>query len=188
MESNEINKPYLMGKRIYLREVTVQDVSNRYLEWMNNPKIKQYIESKDNNTTIEALVQYVEEKNADKNSIFLAIVLNGNKSHIGNIKLGPIDWYHGLADIGIIIGETECWGQGYATEAIQLVTNYAFDELRLHKLTAGCYEDNISSARAFEKADFILEGIRPEHLYHDGKYQALCLYGRINPKSGTPNE
>jgi len=177
-----LTAPCLKGKRIYLREVVVQDVSKRYLEWMKNPLIKKYIESRDENIKIDTLIQYVKEKQADKNSIFLAIVLNQNDMHIGNIKLGPIDWYHRLADIGIIIGETEFWGQGYATEAVQLLSNYAFNVLNLHKLTAGCYEGNRSSARAFEKANFFLEATRPKHLYHEGKYQGLLLYGRINKK------
>ena len=48
-------------------------------------------------------------------------------------------------EIGIMIGEKDCWGNGFATECIELVANYAFDVLNLHKLTAGCYANHAGS-------------------------------------------
>ena len=43
------------------------------------------------------------------------------------------------------------WGKGYATEAIELVTDYAFKKLNLHKLTAGCYQLNEAAIKAFQR-------------------------------------
>jgi len=47
--------------------------------------------------------------------------------------------------------EKEQWGKGYATEAISLVVNYAFNNLNLHRVTAGCTELNLGSLKAFQK-------------------------------------
>src|SRR5205814_2669717 len=104
-------------------------------------------------------------------------VRKDNDQHIGNIKLGPIHWIHRYAEIGLLIGEKSCWGQGYASEAIRLVTTYAFERLNLHKVTAGCYATNVGSVRAFEKAGFVREGVRPRHCFCEGTYVDLILLG-----------
>ena len=46
--------------------------------------------------------------------------------HIGNIKLGPIQWLHRRADLSLFIGDKSCWSLGYASEAIGLVRDWAF--------------------------------------------------------------
>ena len=70
----------------------------------------------------------------------------------------------------------EYWGKGFATEAIALVVEYAFRRLNLHKLTAGCYSNNIASVKAFKHAGFIEEGLLRRQYYCDGEYvDAICL-------------
>lgn len=57
------------------------------------------------------------------------------------------------------IGEKNAWGKGFATEAIQLVTHFAFEQLHLHRLQAGLYASNIGSGKALEKAGYHLEAV-----------------------------
>lgn len=172
---------FITGKHIYLRDVRLSDVNENYYRWMNDPEVIKYIESRFFPVSIEALEEYVKEKDKDKDSIFLAIIYKENQKHIGNIKLGPINRIHRLADIGIIIGEKDYWGKGCAAESIRLISNYAFRTLNLHKLTAGCYKGNVASGKAFEKAGFIKEGVRKAHVFSEGKYQDILQYGLINP-------
>lgn len=172
---------FLEGKRIYLREVRPSDVNERYYRWMNDPEITRFLESRFAPNAIENLRDYVAGKLGDRDNIFLAIVLKKEDRHIGNIKLGPIQWIHRLADIGLLIGEKDCWGKGYATEAIQLVSDYAFNVLNLHKVAAGCYGPNEGSARAFQKAGFVVEGVRKEQFYTNGSYVDDILLGLIRP-------
>jgi [ribosomal protein S5]-alanine N-acetyltransferase len=169
MNNNEFNA-FLSGQNIYLREITISDVPGAYYRWMNDPAITQFLESRFYPNTMDSLNEYVKNKQADSNNVFLAIVIKENHRHIGNIKLGPINWIHRFADIGIIIGEKDCWGKGYASEAISLVTKFAFNTLNLHKLTAGCYEMNQGSVKAFQKAGFYIEGGRKSQYYYQGAY------------------
>jgi [ribosomal protein S5]-alanine N-acetyltransferase len=115
----------------------------------------------------------------------LAIILNDEDRHIGNIKIGPINQIHRFADIGLLIGERDCWGKGYATEALRLVTNYAFKTLNLHKLTAGCYDGNKGSEKAFIKAGFVVEGIRKKHCYCYGVYVGSIIFGLLNDEENA---
>ena len=167
MEKKKMTKAFIDGKRIYLRDVRLSDVNESYYRWMNDPEVIKFTESRFYPVSKEALEEYVKEKQKSKDNIFLAIIYKENQKHIGNIKLGSINWIHRLADIGIIIGEKDYWGKECAAEAIRLISNYAFSALNLHKLTAGCYKGNAASGKAFEKAGFTKEGLRKAHLFND---------------------
>ncbi len=171
---------FIQGERIYFREVRLTDVGDTYYRWMNDIEVTCYLESRFFPNSIEHLREYVANKQNDKNNIFLAIVLKENDRHIGNIKLGPIDWIHRTGDIGLIIGDKSCWGKGYATESIKLMVKYGFDILNLHKITAGCYSCNQGSAKAFQKAGFDIEGLRKQQFYYNKSYVDLIMLGIIN--------
>jgi RimJ/RimL family protein N-acetyltransferase len=164
------NNYYIEGNLIYLREIRISDVNETYCKWMNDPEITAYLESRFQSYCIEDLKKYVENKINSSNNVFLAIVLKKDKRHIGNIKLSEINWYHKYGDIGIIIGEKDCWGKGYAFEAIKLLTDFAFSELKLHKITAGAYDVNEGSVKAFLKAGYFIEGKRKKQFLYENKY------------------
>ncbi len=174
-------KGFLEGDRIYLRGVSPGDVQEAYFRWMNDSSVNKYLESRFYPHSLETLRDYVKGKLGDAENPFFAIVLKKGDRHIGNIKLGPINTIHRLADIGIIIGEKDCWGKGYATESICLVVKYAFGTLNLHKLTAGFYEPNMQSMKAFLKAGFKQEGVRKSHCYCGGKYVDDIIVGLVRP-------
>ncbi len=171
----------MQGERIYLRKVSPDDVNEAYCRWMNDPTTNRFLESRFYPHSIETLREYVVNKQGDNLNAFFAIVLNDGDRHIGNIKLGPVDSNHRLADIGILIGEKDCWGKGYALEAINLIVDYAFNTLNLHKVTAGCYAPNKGAIRAFEKAGFVQDGVRKSHCFFEGEYVDDVLLGLVNP-------
>lgn len=175
----EQSEAFIDGERLYLREVQLADAEGGYHRWMNDAEVTRYLESRFYPHSVESLKEFI-SGNQGPDNLLLAIVEKNGHRHIGNIKLGPINWLHRRGDIGILIGEKDCWGKGYATEAVQLLTDYAFDSLNLHKVTAGCYDLNEGSARAFEKAGFVREATRPGHYYHDGVYVNEILLGRID--------
>lgn len=176
--------PFIQGERLYLREVRPSDVNETYYRWMNDPEVTAYLESRFYPNALESLADYVQGKISDHDNLFLAIVLQEGHRHIGNIKLGPINWIHRFADVALLIGEKECWGRGYATEAIRLVVTHAFQELNLHKLTAGCYIANQGSYKAFLKAGFVQEGLLRQHFHCRGEYVDFWQLGIVRPEKG----
>jgi RimJ/RimL family protein N-acetyltransferase len=149
---------------------------------MNDPEVTRYLESRFYPNSVESLQEYVKGKIGDPNNVFMAMVLKANDAHIGNIKLGPIDWIHRLADIGVMIGDKSSWGKGYASAAIRMICDYGFHTLNLHKLTAGCYVSNLGSLKAFQKNGFQVEGVRKQHAFLDGGYEDVQILGLINPR------
>lgn len=80
-----------------------------------------------------------------------------------------------IAEIGFIILEAYK-GKGYATEAVQLVIDFAVDTFGFKKFTAVCSEEHVASRRVLEKAGMILEKIVPESTDIDGKLVNDCFY------------
>jgi len=171
--------PFINGVRLYLREVRQSDVNENYYRWMNDKDVNQYLESRFYPNSMDTITEFVKSKQADFNNVFLAIILKKNNEHIGNIKLGPINWIHKRGDVGIMIGEKNHWGKGYATEAIKLLAEYAFVTLGLHKLVAGCYDLHLGSAEAFKKSGFEIEGVLKSHSFCEGRYVDVIKLGLV---------
>jgi RimJ/RimL family protein N-acetyltransferase len=169
----------LEGAVVYLRPVRPDDVRGGYLRWLNDPQINQFLESRFQTVTEADLEAYVARFAADPDHAFLAVVARDTNTHIGNVKLGPIDRHHRVADMGLLIGERAYWGRGIATEVIRLVSGYAFHELGLRKVTAGCYSTNRAAIRAFEKAGFAREGVRRQQYQSNGAYVDGIILGRL---------
>jgi ribosomal-protein-alanine N-acetyltransferase len=99
---------------------------------------------------------------------------------LGGITLGNIR--HGVAQTGHIgywIGERFA-GKGFMVEALDLLSAYAFDTLKLHRIEAACIPGNARSIRVLEKAGFQREGVLRSYLKINGIWQDHLLYALIS--------
>lgn len=156
------------GERIYLRELNQEDTSPEYCNWLNDPMVNEFLETK--KTTIEELKQYVKEKKENSNCLFLGIFLKENNKHIGNIKLEPIDFNNKRATIGILIGNKDYWGKGIATEATRLLVNYAFNSLDLKEVNLGVISENKAAIKVYKKVGFQIDRIEKKSTMYGNKY------------------
>lgn len=88
------------------------------------------------------------------------------------------DVYRKTARIGYWVGEA-FWGRGIVTEALTLVTDYAFDTFDLVRLQAGVFAHNDASARVLEKAGYTFEGRLRANCFKDSKVIDELLYATI---------
>jgi len=170
---------FLAGKKVFLRLVTIKDCTQRYVSWLNDPKVNQYLETRWSNQTIETVREFVNTMINSPDNYLFAIIENKNGTHIGNIKLGPINSHHSFADVSYFIGERSMWGKGYATEAVQLITQFGFKKLRLHRLQAGIYASHVASKRVLEKVGYKFECSRKAQLKGANGWEDHLLYGLL---------
>ncbi|MBN2569188.1 MAG: GNAT family N-acetyltransferase, partial [Deltaproteobacteria bacterium] len=111
-----------------------------------------------------------------------AVMSKGDSKHIGNLKVGPIDWKHRTSDLVMVIGDRDYWGKGLATEAIKLGNRIAFEIHDLRKLSGGMYSDNIASIKCYLKADWIVEAVLQGHYILNGKILDRICVSCFNPK------
>lgn len=166
----------LQGSKISLRPLTLADCNETYANWLADPVINRYLETRWSEPSLAAITEFVTKMVADPDSYLFTIIEISTQKHIGNIKLGPVNRYHRYADIGYFIGEPQAWGKGYATEAIQLITTFAFTELKLHRVQAGVYASNIASAKALEKAGYVLEAVFKQQLWLGSDWEDHLWY------------
>ncbi len=155
----------LESERLVLCPLTSEHLSERYVNWMNDPSIFKYLES-GGNYSIEKLKDYLEEQEK-KDILFWAIHLKGSHKHIGNIKIDPVDKIQKSGEYGIMIGDKNEWGRGYAKEASLLVIKYCFQELGLTRISLGVIEKNIGALELYKKMGFKIE----QTIENNGVYQ-----------------
>lgn len=92
-------------------------------------------------------------------------------THIGSTGIHMIEWRHGAAKTGTLIGPAECRGKGYGTEVVRLRTRYAFDVLGLRLLLSEVFDDNVAMIRVLEKAGYRKVGVIPRRFWKRGAYR-----------------
>ena len=97
---------------------------------------------------------------------------------IGLVLQGDV--YRFSAELGYWIGEP-FWNKGIATQAVKLMIQYAFEELKLLKVFAGVFEGNEASKRVLEKCGFELEGIARKAVFKNDALMDEYRYGIVKP-------
>ena len=106
-----------------------------------------------------------------------AIVVDGRA--VGGVGLELMsDVNRRTAEIGYWLG-VEYWGRGIATEAVALVTAWAFDAHGLLRIFAQPFAENHASRRVLEKAGYVFEGTMRRSAVKDGVVRDQCLYARL---------
>ncbi len=93
---------------------------------------------------------------------------------LDNVRRGPAQ----AGTIGYWVAESEA-RKGYMLEAIQAVRAFAFEELGLSRLEAGCLPENTASRRLLEKAGFRQEGRAEAYLQINGRWREHALYASL---------
>lgn len=120
---------------------------------------------------------YFRRVDASPDDLFFALHVQADESFIGTVKAGHIDRVAGIADIGIMIGARECWGQGLSTDALHAICRYMFRDFGIRRLTCGAMAVNPAMIRAFEKIGFRREGVLRAHVPFEGGYTDQVLMG-----------
>lgn len=157
----------------------MEDCNSSYVNWLNDPDVNQYMETKWSEQTIESIKQFVEVQRSSTDSVLFAIINNETGYHIGNIKIGPIHPHYKHADISYFIGDKTCWNKGLATEAVKLVCQFGFEELGLHRIEAGAYDVAKGSQAVLLKNGFHREAVFKEQVFFEGRWIDIYRYALL---------
>jgi ribosomal-protein-serine acetyltransferase len=98
--------------------------------------------------------------------------------HLGNISVWPTSQRERSGEIGYWIRSDDT-GAGIATEATARVTEVAFGELRLHRVTLRIAVGNRSSERVAEKLGYVREGLLREEVLVHGTWMDHTLWAML---------
>ncbi len=182
MKDKRLKSIKLESDNFYLRILTLKDLNTKYLSWLNDKEVTQYLENPKLKYTKKDLLNYFKEIDYEKKMIF-AIIDKKNNKHVGNVGLNPIDEKNKKTGLGGLIGEKKYWGSSAFTESMKLLIDYAFEVRKFIKIESGVYENNAPCIIASKKVGFKLEGIRKKNSIINGKPCDTYLFGITNKKN-----
>ena len=145
-------KILLQSKRVKLDLFTKDKVNKDYKNWMNDKDITKYL-IKSNYITIKQLKSFVDSIDNSENYFFRIIDIKSNQ-HIGNVRVGPLNFKNKSSGFGIMIGNKKFHNKGYAKEATDLCVDFLFYFLRFKKIKFDCYIDNTPAMKVYENLGF----------------------------------
>jgi ribosomal-protein-alanine N-acetyltransferase len=175
----------LEGSRVFLKPLENVDAEKSLqLEVRNRAFFQEYsIDRVEAYYTLEGQLERIQanlESMSKDQSYTFGIFLNEGEELIGSIGLYKVE--RGPAQsciVGYVLDKAHN-GKGYMTEAIQLIVDYAFAELKLHRLEAGVKPDNLGSIRVLEKLGFQKEGIARKNIRINGKWEDHQILALVN--------
>ncbi|HEX4799455.1 MAG TPA: GNAT family N-acetyltransferase [Candidatus Paceibacterota bacterium] len=117
---------------------------------------------------IEEQYAYIEECETDEEGYYWSIDTREGVT-IGTVALTEFNDYHGVANLGIVIGNKNYWGKGTATEVITALVDHAFAHLNLFHIGAEVEEGNVPMMKALEKVGFKQDGLFESARVKNGK-------------------
>lgn len=164
--------------RIYLRLMTKEDTDD-IIRWRNSDVVRsQFIYQKP--FTRESHEKWIETMIETGKVVQMMIVESESDKAIGSVYIRDIDMEHKKGEYGIFIGEENYLSKGYGTEAAELMTEYAFSHLGLHKIMLRVYAENIRAIKSYEKAGFEKEAYLKEDVCVQGIYRDIVLMAKFS--------
>lgn len=165
---------FLRGETVTLRPVEEADLVF-CRDTVNQPEVWTAIEhSRPMNRLAER--EWLEETTTSDEAIVVLICVD--EEPVGIVGLSDIDWRAGAADVGYLVAPDH-WGNGYATEAVELLVGYALDTLRLNRVRAHVRAVNGASMRVLEKVGFTEDGVLREGDFVDGSHVDVHVFGLL---------
>jgi [ribosomal protein S5]-alanine N-acetyltransferase len=159
----------LESERLMLRPLVESDATQMYADWLNDPEVNQYLETRHSPQSVETCREFIGKTNHDPNSHLFGIFLKEGGQHIGNTKLGFINPHYRSAEYSLFIGDRASWGKGLMTEVTRTLATYGFQTLGLERIESGCYEGNLASMRVLLKTGFTVEGFFRKSVVSNGR-------------------
>ncbi|MBI2913123.1 MAG: GNAT family N-acetyltransferase [Chloroflexi bacterium] len=146
------------GRRTVVRRKRLEDAADEY-RWRSDPELAQYDASRPVQAPFE---EYQRNWSFDYRFTDMAgrsfAIEDENGRHIGNVMYYNIDSDRGEAEIGISVGERECWSQGYGSDALAAMVRTLFGWGALRRLYLHTLDWNERAQRGFRKAGFAICG------------------------------
>ena len=143
----------LTGEKCYLSPLQAED-GVEWAKWFNDLDVTLPLGDEAYSFTgLEVHQEDVLQIMRERSPVFSIVRLDTDEL-IGRCLLFSVNRVDRSAMLGILIGEKACWNQGYGTEALILLLDYAFNLLNLNSVMLGVFAFNLRAAASYRKAGF----------------------------------
>lgn len=170
---------------VILRELSENDVPFM-LEWMHDLDFQKCFQKNMMKMTYQQAHEFVlkskhptDLSTCHGKDLHFAISEKVSNEYLGTISLKHIDLLNRNAEYAIVVRK-KAQGNGIALRATQLLIEYAFSVLKLHKIYLNVYSENERANKFYQKVGFIYEGCSKDHVMIDQEFKDLNWYGFVN--------
>ncbi len=171
--TSDIQTPFLLGERVYLRPLEREDLP-LICKWANDPEIRA-LTGEVTPMSRAGAEEWFERVRTDRDRVWFIVALKENDRPIGEAGLLRMFPAWRTTDLSIIIGEKDAWDKGYGSEAVRLLLDYAFGAMNVHRVAVGVVDFNERAIRFYEKAGFRREGVQRDGYYHNHAYHDFVM-------------
>jgi ribosomal-protein-alanine N-acetyltransferase len=139
-----------------------------HVPWTLQPEVGRFWGPRYTARTEESQEESFKKAGEDQTQIQWTITYQDDP--VGSTGIFDIDWVRRDGESGIFIGRHDLFGRGIASEAVRLRTNFAWRELRLHRVHNWIALANRGSRRANEKAGYREMGLYRKSWFRSGEW------------------
>lgn len=178
----------LEGRLVRLRAMEPEDLE-RSLQWANDREVAlwrgapPYPHARSDEMKSLAEVP----TNGFGSGVKLAIETRDGK-HIGEINLHRTNPEDRKAGLGVVIGEKDCWSNGYGADAVRTLLTLAFDEMNLHRVYLYTFANNEGAIACYLKCGFRKEARLRQDMHRDGRYHDTLMMGVLKEEFASIND
>jgi RimJ/RimL family protein N-acetyltransferase len=165
-------KDVFAGNLVRLSAFDPQEMSKVFPRWNSNSEYFRLLNSSARPMqSSKAALKWMEEEVGEMSleGYYFSIRTLAEDKLIGEIGLDVVNWPGRDGFVGLGIGETEYWSQGYGTDVMNVLLRFAFMEINLRRVSLGVFEYNPRGIRSYEKAGFRHEGRMRRLLNREGR-------------------
>lgn len=133
--------------------------------------------------SIEKLLRGAKRNAGNRTGVRFYIRIPGSSAVIGTIALNNIVWGAFRSSFLGYSLDKDHLCRGYMTEAVNMVTEYGFSELGLHRIEANVMPRNTASLRVLEKCGYEQEGLARKYLLINGVWEDHIHMVKFAPES-----
>ena len=171
--------PVLYGDKVSLRELRTSDAASLFA-MLTTEEVARFISPPP--STVEGFERFIawtlRQRAAGTYACF-AVTVKGFDTAIGIFQVRETEPGFATAEWGFAIGSS-FWGTGVFSEGAELVLEFAFDTLGVHRLEARAAVQNGRGNGALLKVGAVQEGVLRKSFLRDGRYLDQALYAIID--------
>lgn len=175
-DPSQLYKTVLRTDRLLLRYPALQDAEDVFA-FCRDPRISEYSswDPHEDLPHTRRYLRYLRRTRKDGEELTLCICRKSDNRVIGTVSFVRIDFEGRVGEIGYCIA-TDCWRQGYGSEAVGALLRFGLDTLRLNRIEARVVCENRASAALLEHLGFQREGRLKNGVTFKGAPHDLFLY------------
>ena len=169
--------------RLILRDYNSDDFEE-YYRLMSDDRTMYYLQDLKQSSIDAARNSFNEEledrDSNDRKFYFFQMELKESRETVGNVGYTVTDNTPEGKTVHLgYFSYPKFWGNGYMSEAVKRVLEFAFAENNVYRITTGCLAENIGSERVMQKNGMVKEAECIDHEWHDGKLKTRLEYNLL---------